>query len=95
MSNIIVMAFSPRNVVGCLLKEGLQRGVTGTPRTPPPPPLATPLIRSNLFTERKKRHYDNATGSAKIDSLCLYVRQPDRFSKLLRVGQSKIFLDFN
>ena len=86
MSNIIVLAFSPRNVVGCLLKEGLQRGVTGTPRTP----LATPLIRSNLFTERKKRHYDNATGSAKIDSLCLCVRQPDRFSKLLRVRQSKI-----
>ena len=45
MSNIIVMAFSPRNIVGCLLKKkGLQKGggVTGTlghPRTP----LATPL----------------------------------------------------
>ena len=35
VSNIIVMAFSPRNIVGCLLKKGLQRGggggVTGTP----------------------------------------------------------------
>ena len=34
MSNIIVMAFSPRNIVGCLLKKSLQRGggggVTGT-----------------------------------------------------------------
>ena len=38
MSNIIVMAFSPRNIVGCLLKKGLQRG-HGHPRTP----LATPL----------------------------------------------------
>ena len=36
MSNIIVMAFSPRNTVGCLLKNGLQRGVTGTPGPPPP-----------------------------------------------------------
>ena len=37
MSNIIVMAFSPRNIVGCLLKKkGLQRGGHGHPRTPPP-----------------------------------------------------------
>ena len=41
VSNIIVMAFSPRNIVGCLLKKGLQRGVTGTPG----PALATPLHR--------------------------------------------------
>ena len=39
MSNIIVMAFSPRNIIGCLLKKGLQRGVgggwvTGTPGSP-------------------------------------------------------------
>ena len=39
MSNIIVKAFSPRNVVGCLLKKGLQRGGHGHPRIP----LATPL----------------------------------------------------
>ena len=25
-SNNIVMAFSPRNIVGCLLKKGLKRG---------------------------------------------------------------------
>ena len=34
-SNIIVMAFSPRNIIGNFLKKGLQRGgggeVTGTP----------------------------------------------------------------
>ena len=36
VSNIIVMAFSPRNIVGCFLKKALQRGVTGTPGTPPP-----------------------------------------------------------
>ena len=40
MSNIIIMAFSPRNIIGCFLKKGLQRGVTGTPG----PPLATPLV---------------------------------------------------
>ena len=39
--NIIVMAFSPRNIVGCLLKKGLQRGGSRAPRTP----LATPLIK--------------------------------------------------
>ena len=37
VSNIIFMAFSPRNVVGCLLKKGLQRRGHGHPRTPPPP----------------------------------------------------------
>ena len=44
VSNIIVMAFSPRNIVGCLLKKGLQRGGHGHPRTP----LATPLQVSGL-----------------------------------------------
>ena len=37
MSNIIVMAFSPRNIVGCLLKKGLQRGGGGL-RAPQDPP---------------------------------------------------------
>ena len=40
MSNIIVMAFSPRNIVGYFLKKGLQRGGHAHPRTSP---LATPL----------------------------------------------------
>ena len=36
-SNIIVMAFSPRYIVGCLLKKGLQRGgVTGNAGPPSP-----------------------------------------------------------
>ena len=36
MSSNIVMAFLPRNIVGCLLKKGLQKGggVTGTPGPP-------------------------------------------------------------
>ena len=29
MSNIIVMAFSPRNIIGCFLKNSLQRGGHG------------------------------------------------------------------
>ena len=43
MSNIIVMAFSPRNIIGCFLKKDLKGGGgggQGHPRTP----LATPLI---------------------------------------------------
>ena len=40
MSNIIVMAFSPRNIMPCFLKENAYKeGVTGTPG----PPLATAL----------------------------------------------------
>ena len=42
MSNIIVMAVSRRNIIGCLLKKRLTKGgggVTGTPG----PPLAMPL----------------------------------------------------
>ena len=36
MSNIIVMVLSPGNIVGCLLKKGLQGGGGhGHPRTPP------------------------------------------------------------
>ena len=43
VSNIIVMAFSPRNIVGCLLKKkGLQRGGGGHGH--PRSPLATPLL---------------------------------------------------
>ena len=34
-SNNIVMAFSPRNIVGCLLKKRLTKGGHGHPRTPP------------------------------------------------------------
>ena len=35
-SNNIIMAFSPRNIVGCLLKKSLQRG--GGSRAPQDPP---------------------------------------------------------
>ena len=47
MSNIIVMAFSPRNIVGCFLKKGLAKGggVTGTPG-PPLPSLRPCLLQS-------------------------------------------------
>ena len=40
VSNIIVLAFSPRNIVGCLLKKRLTKGGHGQPRTPPPPRYA-------------------------------------------------------
>ena len=44
MSNIIVIGFSPRNIVACLLKKVLQRGGHGHPRTPLATPLVTELI---------------------------------------------------
>ena len=49
-SNNIVMAFSPRNIVGCLLKKSLQRGVTDTPGTP----LATPLEEGDVLPNFKQ-----------------------------------------
>ena len=54
MSNIIVMAFSPRNIVGCLLKKGLQRGggVTGSPG----PPSLRPCNDQSLA--KKVKSYD-------------------------------------
>ena len=35
VSNIIVMAFSPRNIVGCLLKKRLTKGGSRAPQDPP------------------------------------------------------------
>ena len=50
VSNIIVMPFSPRNIIGCFLKKGLQRGggCHGHPRTP----LATLLMVVLLWIEK-------------------------------------------
>ena len=36
MSNIIVMAFSPRNIMRCFLKKTLTKGGSRTPQDPPP-----------------------------------------------------------
>ena len=35
VSNIIVMAFSPRNIVGCFLKKRLTKGGSRAPQEPP------------------------------------------------------------
>ena len=35
VSNIIVMAFSPRNIVGCFLKKSLTKGGSRAPQDPP------------------------------------------------------------
>ena len=45
MSNNIVMAFAPQNIVGCLLKKGLKGGSQASQD-----PLATPLIRDSQAT---------------------------------------------
>ena len=41
----IVMAFSPQNIVGCLLKKRVTKGGSRTPEDP----LATPLIKFNNY----------------------------------------------
>ena len=49
MSNIIVMAFSPRTIVGCLLKKRLTKGGGGHghPRTLPSYALGMSLTMNN------------------------------------------------
>ena len=49
VSNIIVMAFSARNIVGCLPKKRLTKG--GGARAPQDPPAATPLARRHPCAE--------------------------------------------
>ena len=56
VSNIIVMAFSPRNIVGCFLKKGLQRGGHGYPRTPPRYALGIEFFLCSLYNYNGKWH---------------------------------------
>ena len=52
MSNIIVMAFSPRNIIGCFLKKRLTKRGRGS-RAPQEFPLATPLyLRGTYYLRR-------------------------------------------
>ena len=51
VSNIIVMAFSPRNIVGCLLKKG---GGSQAPQDPPRYALATNRTERPNFTDGSK-----------------------------------------
>ena len=48
VSNIIVMAFSPRNIVGCLLKKRLIKGRSRAPQDPPRYALAVPILDSSF-----------------------------------------------
>ena len=52
VSNIIVMAFSPRNVVGCLLKKRLTKG--GRSRAPQDPPRYA--LGSTVKPECEEQH---------------------------------------
>ena len=51
VSNIIVMAFSPRNIIGCFLKKGLQKGGGG---------LANPVFASPSVKLRRKSNIRQA-----------------------------------
>ena len=48
VSNNIVMAFSPRNIVGCLLKKSLTKGGLRAPSVPPCPSYAIAIYRHFL-----------------------------------------------
>ena len=52
MSNIIVMAFSPRNIVGCFLNKRLTKG--GETATPGPPSLHPCFVRLRIYPRRGK-----------------------------------------
>ena len=53
MSNIIVMAFSPQNIIACFLKKRLTKGggVTGTPG----PPSLRPCVMMSFLNSLKTR----------------------------------------
>ena len=51
-SKIIVMVFSPRNIVGCLLKKWLTKGGGGVSRAPQDP-LATPLVFNFMLSSSR------------------------------------------
>ena len=55
MSNIIAMAFSPRNIVVCFLKKGLQRGVSRAPHDPPRYALGEIFILSSYDCGREMK----------------------------------------
>ena len=78
VSNIIVMAFSPRNIVGCFLKKRLTK--EGRSRAPLEPPSLRPWCQWSPFSwpqspslcgrrrqgtgeERRKNRLDNSGGS--------------------------------
>ena len=72
------MAFSPRNIVGCLLKKRLTKGGHGHPRTP----LATPL-RITIAKKLKEWKILKVGGSPKILLL------PSLFLKLIYLIELK------
>ena len=65
MSNIIVMAFSPRNIVGCFW------GGHGHPRTP----LATPL-KSEVFEKRLRHGAGSSLARARDVTLKREIKRP-------------------
>ena len=50
VSNIIVMAFSPRNIVGCFLKKRLTKGGSRAPQDPLPSLRPWPLSQQPNIT---------------------------------------------
>ena len=65
VSNIIVMAFSPRNIVGCFLKKSLTKGGSRAPQDP----LTTPL-RLRGIAESNNNNNNNNTTTTKT-TLCI------------------------
>ena len=55
VSNIMVMAFSPRNIVGCFLKKRLTKGggVTGTPGPPSLRPWLNGSVVCFVFSKKQ------------------------------------------
>ena len=49
MSNNIIMTFSPRNIVGCLLKKRLTKGGSRAPQDPPSYALAIAMLFINTL----------------------------------------------
>ena len=67
MSNIIVMAFSPRNIIRCFLKKTLTKGCEGGRHGHPRTPLATPLQSGKVHV---KSYFRILIQGPKLTVLC-------------------------
>ena len=67
MSNMIFMAFSPRNILGCFLKKKAYKGGGGghgPQRTPLATPLCSIVFVINLLFKLKQKEYSVTSLSA-------------------------------
>ena len=89
MSNIIVMAFSPRNIVGCFLKKMLTKGGGGS-RAPQDPPFRYALVKafgadrfSQSFADIRSYHHSVEGTRQRITLLLVFGSKKNSIWRML------------